>query len=238
MAQGEEPEAGALYVFFGGPQADARPDLVLRGGKHNDFFGMFSAGSTDFDGDGFADILVGANGRDAPTDSAGAVVFYRGGPRLDDVPDLALRGSDVRTGFGVTFAPIGDTNGDGFPDLAVGCPGDRRGGSNAGAVKVFDFARFHVVRPLPERDTWTAGGKGTLEWLGATRADVSLSLDDGRSWKIVQSRVGGGSNNAIAVDVPASAAGGRVRVRIAPADHSLKKGAAEVTVPVTGPGGS
>src|SRR5688572_19737903 len=228
MAEGAVPEAGALYVFFGGPQADARPDFVVRGQTNKEFFGLASDGSTDFDRDGFADLLVGANGKDAGTDSAGAVYFYRGGPHLDDVPELVLRGRGMRTGFGVSFAPIGDVNGDSIPDLAVGGPGDRRGASQGGAVGVFDFARYHLVRPRA-REAWTAGQTGTIEWLGATRADVAVSADEGRSWRTVRSRTGGGSTNVLAIDVPAT---DHLRVRITPSDRKPCGAALEFAVPV------
>jgi serine/threonine-protein kinase len=229
MADGGEPESGSLYVFFGGPQADARADLVLRGERHFDFFGLWSDASTDFDRDGFADLLVGANGKDAATDSAGAVYFYRGGPHLDDVPELVLRGRGARTGFGVSFAPVGDVSGDGIPDLVVGSPGDRRGVRQGGSVRVFDLARYHVIRPRP-RDIWTAGTPGTIEWLGATPADVAVSIDGGRSWRTVRSRAGGGASNLLTLDAPAA---GRVRIRIAPADRRLRGGTVEFAVPVT-----
>ena len=231
MAEGAVPEAGALYVFFGGPQADTRPDLVLRGQTSKEFFGLASDGSTDFDRDGFADLLVAANGKDMSSDSAGAIFFYRGGPRIDDVPELVLRGSGVRTGFGFSIAPIGDTSGDGIPDLLVGSPGDARGASQGGSAKLFDFARYHVVRPRA-RDAWTAGAPATLEWTGTTRADVELSTDGGKTWKPVRSRAGGGETNVLAVDVPATAQD-RVRVRIAPSDRSLQGGVATLEVPVT-----
>jgi hypothetical protein len=223
MAEGKEPEAGALYVYFGGPKGDAKPDLVLRGDSHLEFFGYIADGSTDFDRDGAADLVVAANGKDAATDSAGAVFFYRGGADIDDAPELVLRGRGVRTGFGASMAAIGDTRGDGIPDLVVGCPGDARGGSRAGAAKVFDFARFHVVRPIPERDAWPAGGQGTLEWLGSTRADVAMSADDGRHWKTIRARAGGGETNVLKVDVPASARN-KVWLRIEPSDPALETG--------------
>jgi hypothetical protein len=232
MADGREPESGAVYVYFGGSQADAKADLVLRGEKSKDFFGLVSDASTDFDRDGFADLLVGANGKDAGTDSAGAVYFYRGGPHLDDVPELVLRGRGMRTGFGFSFAPIGDVNGDSIPDLAVGAPGDRRGASQGGATSVIDFARYHLVRPRA-REAWTAGRPGTIEWLGATRADVAVSADEGRSWRTVRSRTGGGETNVLAIQVPAT---GSLRVRITPSDRKLRAGALEFTVPVGTPG--
>ena len=232
MAVGKkEPESGALYVYFGGPQGDARADVVLRGENEKDFFAMTSDASTDFDGDGIADVLVTANGKDAATDSAGTIYLFHGGKDFDDVPDLVLRGRGVRTGFGASLSVAGDTRGDGVPDLIVGCPGDARGGPHAGSARLFDFARFHVVRPRAGRDAWAAGGKGTLEWLGATRADVALSTDGGRSWKTVKSRAGGGVTNVLALDVPASATGS-VRLRVAPSDRAIKTGTVDVEVPL------
>jgi len=228
FADGGEPESGSLYVFFGGPHADAKADLVLRGEKHNDYFGLRSDATTDFDGDGFADLLVSAVGRDAASDSAGAVYFYRGGPGLDEVPEFLLHGRAPRSGFGAAFTTLADTLGDGVPNLAVGSPGDRRAASQGGSAQVFDLACFQVIRP-GVRDAWTAGGSGTIEWLGTPRADIALSTDGGRSWHPVRSRVGGGTNNVVSIPVPRADS---LRVRIAPADRRIRRGVTEFVVRV------
>jgi hypothetical protein len=51
---------GRVAVYFGGPGADDVPDLVLNGQANGDRFGFAVAGPGDLNGDGFADLAVGA----------------------------------------------------------------------------------------------------------------------------------------------------------------------------------
>jgi hypothetical protein len=93
-----------------------------------------SYGATlDPDGDGFADVAVGAPG------GAGAVHLYRGsaaGPPA--TPSLTLAASDLQgTSFGAAIASAGDVDGDGYGDLAIGQPGYPAGGSEG---RVFVYA--------------------------------------------------------------------------------------------------
>jgi hypothetical protein len=56
--------SGAVYVFFGGPGLPGpAPDLVLTGEAPDDHFGISVAGG-DLDGDGYAEIIVGARFND------------------------------------------------------------------------------------------------------------------------------------------------------------------------------
>jgi hypothetical protein len=90
-----------------------------------------SWGSTlDINGDGFADLAVGAPG-------ANRVYIYFGGPAgLGPDPAVTLTGPAFvgRSGFGDAVVSAGDLNGDGFADLAVPDLGARNG---SGAVFIY-----------------------------------------------------------------------------------------------------
>ena len=53
-------DAGSAYVFFGGPAADTVADLTLTGEAAGDTFGLSVSSAGDINGDGYADVLVGA----------------------------------------------------------------------------------------------------------------------------------------------------------------------------------
>ncbi len=117
-----------------GMDLPARPTVSLpsRDGNNSRFsIGMASAG--DINGDGFADLAVGAYRANVGT---GAVYVFRGSPSgIAMTPDYSLAPAvSVSTNFGLTLQGLGDVNGDGYADLAVGAPG---GTSDDGRVYVF-----------------------------------------------------------------------------------------------------
>ncbi len=106
--------AGAAFVFFGGPALDDVPDVVIGGPSSNDLFGT-SVGAADVDADGHPDLLVGA------TEAAGggSVFVYLGGPSFDGVADATFDGGIGVQRFGSHVGSAGDFNGDGFEDVAI-----------------------------------------------------------------------------------------------------------------------
>jgi len=93
-------------------------------------FGTSSAGLGDIVGDFHNELAVGAYGPHAPqvVDDVPSDVHIFSPPREDVVQTIADPAAQAGSGFGRALAPMGDLNGDGFLDLAVGS-----GGYDAGA---------------------------------------------------------------------------------------------------------
>lgn len=112
--------AGRAYVFFGGPEVGAAPDLVLQEGDSG-WLEEALAGPFDFNGDGFGDIALGAPSYDIDgMGNAGAVFVYYGGPGLDQVADHVIPGPWRNYYFGRGLARAGRFDPDDeFDDLAA-----------------------------------------------------------------------------------------------------------------------
>ncbi len=128
--------SGAVHVYFGRAQGasldgldSAQADLVFYGGAAHDGFGTCICPG-DADGDGVLDLVIGANGWDAPGASdVGAAFVFRGpfgtGTRVFQAAtaDARLSGEalGVGDGFGSAVA-IGDLDGDSVPEVLVSAP--------------------------------------------------------------------------------------------------------------------
>ena len=212
--RGLERGTGVVRIYFGGPYADAKPDLELEGEHRGEGFGKWVDASRDLDGDGNADLLVTAAWADGPAGtSAGRAYVFLGGRRLDAVPDFVVDGpaSEALLGWGGCIVRDHDP-GHRIGGVLLGAKNDSRRLTQAGGLELFDLERWNILPAVP-RDGWVPGGTATLHWTGSTRADVALSVDGGRAWQVVARNAGGGRVNTVRVAVPA-AARGSVHVRL------------------------
>ncbi len=146
-----DQQAGAAFVLYGSGPARNWPGGLVEGGADilngpaNSQFGAALA-SADFDDDGYDDLVVGAphanTGQFLPNYSGMVRVLY--GPfggfiirEHDWTQSGAGQGaSEAGDEFGAALI-TGDFNGDGHSDLAVGVPGEDKGGTaDTGAVNV------------------------------------------------------------------------------------------------------
>lgn len=137
-------DAGAAFVFFGGPAMDTRPDLFLTGEPEYDEivigfydqFGSAVSGAGDVNGDGYDDLIVGADQNDAKRYYSGRAYIYFGGRNMDNLSDMNITGDP--TGYlGHSVSDAGDVNNDGYGDVIVGAPGTDLSFENAGQAYVY-----------------------------------------------------------------------------------------------------
>jgi hypothetical protein len=166
-----EGGVGTAFVFYGPASANSAPqaDVMLRGPGYGSEVGYALAGLGDWNGDGYDDLAVGAPG------GLGAVHVLHGAPNLPRFPveaDLRIEGP---AGFraGHALAALGDVNGDGLTDLALGAPGvSTLNDAGTGAVMLFLGNVAHGGRyDLLDADQRVMGNAAGLT-LGSSLATV------------------------------------------------------------------
>ena len=107
-----------------------------------------SWGSTlDVNGDGFADVVVGAanakslfpegGGQLGGNNSGSAFVYLGAADGLSTTPIELPSPNPAYEGYGASVSSAGDVNGDGFDDLVVGAPADTVAGSGSGSAYLY-----------------------------------------------------------------------------------------------------
>jgi len=145
-AAGSNDARGAAYLYFGsetGLHDFRKTKLADVDGTNDDWFGSAVSSAGDVNGDGFADVLVGASGANRDGADWGVAYLYTGGPMgaVSDEPIVLHAPAQDYDQFGSAVTSAGDVNGDGYADIAIGCPGTdlvgRTRGKDRGAVYVF-----------------------------------------------------------------------------------------------------
>jgi VCBS repeat-containing protein len=162
-------DAGEAYVVFGSASGFGTADgagrrvidlttlsaaqgFIIQGDAASDLAGRSVSSAGDVNGDGFADVIVGASyGDDGGTNAGEAYVVFGtasgfgstvGGRQVIDLTTLSaaqgfiIQGDAAGDVAGVSVSSAGDVNGDGFDDLIVGAIGGDDGGSDAGEAYV------------------------------------------------------------------------------------------------------
>lgn len=101
-----------VYVYFGTANGIGTTPTVISGSAT--YFGYALAGLGDVNGDGFADMAVGA--ASTSTSSSRVFVYYGSASGFPSLPSLSLNRS-AESYFGYIVAAAGDLNGDGFADM-------------------------------------------------------------------------------------------------------------------------
>ncbi len=135
-AYGNNGSTGKSYIYFGGHNRDNIADVTMTGEATSNVFGNSVSSAGDVNGDGYNDVIVGANGNNSNT---GKSYIFFGGSSISgninaSLADVTMTGEATNNSFGSTVSSAGDVNGDGYSDVIVGASGNN---SNTGKSYIF-----------------------------------------------------------------------------------------------------
>jgi len=117
---------------------DLTLDWTTEGNEDGEALGTSVAHAGDVNGDGFADILVGAPKDSSFTYRAGSALGFHGSAGGTSASANWHVGSDLQgSEFGFSVSSAGDINDDGYDDVVIGAPQYKNGESHEGRVTVF-----------------------------------------------------------------------------------------------------
>ena len=157
---GSAPEIDTAYVFSG---REGRVLLTLHGEAKGDRFGEHVSSVGDIDGDGYADVIVGAPGNNAGGKGAGRAYVYSG---KDGHLLLTLTGRRAGDAFGSTVAGYTDAA---HQFIVVGAPG--AGAHKRGRVFVYKDLSAHSAFIIDADPTGVALGYMFVSVLGDVDGD-------------------------------------------------------------------
>ncbi|WP_353717491.1 FG-GAP-like repeat-containing protein [Dyadobacter sp. 676] len=115
-----------------------QPARVFEGGHADDRMGSSIACAGDVNGDGYSDILIGAQYYDNGQFNEGSVFVYHGSKDgIVGSPVSTLESNQADGWFGTAVASAGDVNGDGYSDILIGCYTFDNGQKDEGHVFVY-----------------------------------------------------------------------------------------------------
>ncbi|SEI66352.1 FG-GAP repeat-containing protein [Dyadobacter sp. SG02] len=180
-------DAGAIFIGYGKAQSLDSLDMEwIKGIQDQAHFGWDVSGAGDINGDGFHDLIVGANAYD---NGDGAASIYYGAPTgitQANVTYLYAHETGMAAAMGESVAGAGDLDGDGYSDVLVGEPWfmDENTSIMTGLALVY-YGSPAGIDPSPQRIT--GNPNDTFDFFGWSVAAAGDVNADGYSDMIVGS---------------------------------------------------
>jgi len=178
-----QADEGRAFVYHGSAAGlGASPSWTAEGDQATSGFGRAAGTAGDVNGDGYADVVVGAYTYDNGQSNEGRVFVYHGSS-AGLLPEAAwIRESDQSEAlFGNSVATAGDVNGDGYADIIIGASRYDNGQADEGRAVVYEGSAGGVSAA----PSWTAECNQALALFGGSVGTAGDVNGDGLSEVIV-----------------------------------------------------
>jgi hypothetical protein len=179
----EETNEGRAYVYHGSSFGlSTSADWTAESNQEGAWFGWSVSSAGDVNGDGYSDVIVGANWYNSGETHEGVAFVYQGGPLgLSSTADWTAESNQGGAEFGYSVSSAGDVNGDGYSDVIVAAPGYGNGQTNEGRAYVYHGSSSGLSASY----AWTAEPNQEFAYFGWSVSSAGDVNGDGYSDVIV-----------------------------------------------------
>ena len=177
---------GRVYVYHGSSSGlTTTPSWIAESNQTNAFLGFWVGTAGDVNGDGYSDVVSGADLFDNGQSNEGRAFCWMGGPTgLSASPAWMVEGNQAGALMGKPIESAGDVNGDGFSDVIVSARNFDNGQTDEGQVYIYLGSPFG----LETSPAWSAEGNQAMGTFGSQVSTAGDVNGDGFSDILVGAR--------------------------------------------------
>ncbi len=145
-----ETNEGVAFVYHGSASGiTGTIATTLEANQAAANFGLAVAGAGDVNGDGYSDVIVGAEDYDSGETDEGVIFIYHGsGGGINNVAVTMAESNQSLSQYGYAVASAGDVNGDGYSDVVVGAYTFDNGETNEGATFIYLGSAAGIINAI------------------------------------------------------------------------------------------
>ena len=142
-----EINEGVAYIYHGSATGiSGTIATIVEANQSASNFGIAVAGAGDVNGDGYSDVIVGAEDYDnGQTDEGVAFIYLGSAAGINSTAQTFVEGNLTLSQFGFSVASAGDVNGDGYSDVIVGAYLSSNGQANEGCAFVYHGSASGII---------------------------------------------------------------------------------------------
>ncbi len=169
-----ESNEGAAFVYHGSATGiNTTSAAIVESNQVSAQMGGSVASAGDVNGDGYSDVIVGAQSYDNGESNEGAAFVYHGSASgINTTAATTVESNQASAQMGEAVASAGDVNGDGYSDVIVGAFLYDNGESNEGAAFVYHGSATGI-NTTAAANLECNQASARMSWIVASAGDVN-----------------------------------------------------------------